>query len=163
MSSILNFLLTLTDGVTTLFGVSKITVSGGTVSGTPSNATITITGGGGGGLTVNAQVTPGAGPTWSTAAQLSYGVTPVTQPSNGDSVALPSAVAGSIVFAFFVGGGTNNTAAVWPKFGTLDTINGIAGATDFFDWPVDATGKTVPLVIASCFTDGAWLFCGPAD
>jgi hypothetical protein len=44
--------LELTDGTTDLTTVSKITVTGATVGGTPAAATLTITGGGGGGVAV---------------------------------------------------------------------------------------------------------------
>lgn len=111
----------------------------------------------------NPAVTPTAGGNQSTAAQLNYGLTAVIPPENNyDTVQLPAAVAGSYCKLIAVGtngGGTGNAIAVWAKYGTDDSINGVANASDYVDF-----GASYPHEgDFFCFDDGLWLTQLTAD
>jgi len=111
-------------------------------------------------LAVNAAVTPFAGGGQASAAPLNTGVTPVMQPaSDRDSVQLPSAIPGSIVVLLPVG--TNSKFfAVYPKYGSTDTVNG-ENVINSKHIPVVAVANgsfpAVAPIWFVCVTAGAWL------
>jgi hypothetical protein len=109
---------------------------------------------------VNAAVSPFAGGGQASAVPLNTGVTPVMQPvSDRDSVQLPSAISGSIVVLLPVG--TNGKFfAVYPKYGSTDTVNG-DNVINSKHIPVVAIANgsfpaTAPIWFV-CVTAGAWL------
>lgn len=111
-------------------------------------------------MPVNAPSTAHNSNDWETATQLGVGITAINSPGGNDySVQLPAAVAGSFVILFPVGDFGENTVLVWPKFGTLDTINGTN--SDPIDYT--ASGSPSTILIFACDTDGAWVCNGSLD
>lgn len=102
-----------------------------------------------GGLNREDSITAHAGGTQAAAYQLKRSLNRVTVVGTAaDSVALPKAIAGSIVLL------ANSDAAdsmnVYAKPGSGDTINGSSTSTAF----AQAAGKLVSFI---CFTAGAWI------
>lgn len=99
-----------------------------------------------GGISRASGITAKAGGGKATAVQLSRSLNRVdTVASGGDSVLLPKAIAGSVVFV------TNNGANSMNQYGTgADTINGAATANA----TALAAGKTAIYV---CHVTGAWM------
>lgn len=84
----------------------------------------------------------------SATAQMNPGLNNILTCANAsDGVALPAAVAGSIVHFFNAGA---QTCKVFGKAGTTDTVNGTAGATGVTG---PGAGK---MGIAMCTFDGLW-------
>lgn len=115
-------------------------------------------------IPVNALVTPHVGGGQAGATQLGYGFTPVAPPaSSGDSIALPAAVAGSIVVLFSYGDagltGNTNNIAVFAKNGTTDKINGSGSSAAQYDWEpyAPAVYRQNQGAVAICVVDGVWI------
>lgn len=98
-------------------------------------------------LGTKGSITAQADGTQANAVQLVNGVNEVTTVAGAnDSVQLPRAAAGSIVYVANAGA---NTLTVFGKNGSSDTINGTAGSTG-------VTQATTVDAIYACITDGRW-------
>lgn len=110
-------------------------------------------GGGGGSPTITVGIVPHAGGGQASATQLSYGYNGIDNSgtSDGDSMQMPSAVAGSVVQLFIQDNSTpSRVLNLYAKNGTSDTINGHSNATVF-----DVVGtQTAPILV--CKVNGAW-------
>lgn len=103
--------LILTDGITTIAGTTKITVSGATVGGSTPNATLTISGGGGSSL---------------------FNITPDSHPSTPTGVGLGPNDEFETGATIDTAGARYASATAWTAFGLSTGANAVSGGNLVF-------------------------------
>lgn len=113
-------------------------------------------GGGGGSSTITVGIVPHSGGGSSEATQLNYGYNGIVNTfEDSDSVQLPQAIAGSVVWIFIQNYVETTVLAVFSKVGTSDTINGLSDSQFNLFSNVAETSTSIAAV-AVCSVDGEW-------